>query len=107
MEGKSEKTEKYHSHPWKWAFSIIFKGGFTDDIEGEVSYNRVGVSVKVYNRKLRHRVRDTVPGTSSWFVGLFRQKYFSPCATVKTNEGYCHYSEVPQFNNQVISKSLM
>lgn len=92
--GPSERTERYHSHPWKFAISVIFHGEFDDDIEMRAVKKRRAISFAVYTKNTRHRITRSKSGTKSLFFGFMRNQETSRCADVKVSEGYCHYSEI-------------
>ena len=103
--GKAESTERYHSHPWKWAISIVLKGGFIDEYEtcnGSQKNRRRIFSVSIYDRDLRHRVLDSRAGTISLFFGIKRDQMPSKSATEKVPEGFAHYSEL---NGQIKARN--
>ena len=95
--GHMEKTERYHSHPWRRAISIILKGGFMDDricYAGKDKFCRKAPSLSTYSWMDQHRIMWAEAGTVSLFIGINRNPFPSKNATEKTKEGYCHYSEL-------------
>ena len=92
--GNPERTERYHSHPWKLAISFVIKGGFIDDIERRWKKRRRRFSIAFYGPNLRHRLIYIKPGTKSIFIGFFRTQIPIKSADVACEEGYCHYSEM-------------
>ena len=92
--GNSERTERFHSHPWKLAISFVLKGRFVDAIELRSMDDRGRFSFAFYTKSMRHRLLHIEPGTKSLFFGFFRTQESIPSADVKCREGYCHYSEI-------------
>lgn len=100
--GRTEETERFHSHPWKWAVSIVVAGpGFREQWEEKRGDEEIvrerwrsPFSIRVYASDDRHRIVHAEEGTRSLFIGLFRQQHESRCATISVPEGYCHYTEV-------------
>lgn len=93
-DGASEETERYHSHPWTLAVSIVLWGAFVDDVEKGAMRVRRPFSIALYRPSTRHRVLTPRSGTRSLFFGLCRQQNESRCATLRVPEGFAHYTEV-------------
>ena len=94
--GRPEKSERFHQHPWRWVASVLLWGWFDDHEAGksEPPWARKAPSLRIYPRRMRHRVLHTKPGTMSLFIGFDRTQESMPNATVKCPEGYCHYTEL-------------
>ena len=98
--GDSERTERFHNHPWKYAVSIVLWKGFDDEhiIDDRItSHKRRMFSIKIYNSELRHRLANPKKGTISLFFGIMRTQHPMRGATIQTKEGYCHYTEFNGF----------
>ena len=94
-----EATERFHTHTWWVAFGIVLKGRIVEEF-GDRESGRVRKrvvrsrgSIRVYTRKTAHRIVEADAETV--FFGLFRaQKPALPSSTVRTPEGYSHYTEI-------------
>lgn len=88
---------RHHRHPWRLAVSLILWGSLqeaycTSDCVGTVTTTRRAPSLWFYKRRYRHCVKQG-KGVSL-FLGFGRDQKTSNCATIKTKEGACHYTEV-------------
>ena len=88
--GGQESTERLHSHPWSFAFGVVFKGRLLEVVGEDVSppQRRGLLSVGMYRRETLHRIEDGDAVTV--FVGLLRtQARIDRAAEIRTAEGYC------------------
>ena len=90
--GRQEVTERFHTHPWLLSISIVWRGQYIDDLVTKSKLRRY--SIHFYTRSTLHRVNAAEKGTRSLFFGFFRSQKEKSNYTVKTSEGFCHYSEL-------------
>lgn len=102
--GATEVTERFHNHPWRFAFGIVLFGGMCEQFSLKPSQwpdyaktsrvIRPPLSIQFYTPDTWHRVESTLPGTVTVFFGVFRTQKRMPSAAVLTAEGFAHWSEV-------------
>ena len=98
--GKAESTERFHAHPWRWAFGLVLSGRLVEDT------GALGLSRRAVRRPLSLAKYRNLPGRSvdhhrvvsadglTLFVGFLRHQDKCAGATAFTREGWAHYTEL-------------
>ena len=101
-----EKAERFHTHPWRWAFGIVLSGLIEEDIKtskGGTRSNyrtrfRCPFSIQFYRGCVTyHRIQFGRGRTV--FIGLFRRSWRdeerpSGHMDIRDAGGWCHYTEL-------------
>ena len=90
-----ESTERLHSHPWSVASGGAPQRGLSVVLgaEGRASRRRGLLSLAMYKRETRHRIKNGDAVTE--FVGVLRtQTPIERVAEFRTAEGSCNYMEI-------------
>lgn len=109
-----ESTERFHTHPWRWAFGIVLRGRLVEVLQtkGEVwvarSRERTFLSVAFYTAETEHRIAEA--DALTLFVGIARtQRPIPQAAEFKTPEGFAHYTELmpgePGFREEFVEEA--
>ena len=91
--GRKEETERFHTHPWKLAVSVVVRGKYDEVANGSVR-RRKALSIRCYGKGDMHRIQWAEPGTKSIFLGLLRLRIPDRHYTETTKYGAAHYSEL-------------
>ena len=92
--GKTESTERLHTHPWRLCLGIVLRGWLEEAVgEGEINVRRF-LSVRFYTASTRHRVARG--RATTLFIGLGRKQVRGPADGHwnRVGEGLCHYTEL-------------
>lgn len=60
-------ADGFHNHPWRWAFSLVLRGGYTETRPGRARRWRGPLSIGILTGDTFHRVEDPVTdGKGTW-----------------------------------------